>query len=279
MTVPNKRGGVTEALAAAVLRLLAPLVRLLLRYGISHASFVDLAKRAYVAEAETLEIPGRQTSISRLAVVTGLSRKEVARVRSLQALGDPVIDERYNRASRVLSAWGRDPDFRDARGRPRALPFDGAEASFSALVKRHSGDMPARAMLDELVRVGAVEMEPSGRIRLAAAGYVPAAGEAEKIAILGSDVADLIATIDHNIRAAPGEAFFQRKVAYDNLTEDGGELRKLAAEKAQRLLEELDVEMAARDRDSTPAAPGNGRRRAVLGVYYFEETTSEDGTE
>jgi hypothetical protein len=278
MTIPNQQGGATSAVAAAVLRLLGPLVRLLLRYGIAHGAFAELAKRAYISEAERMGIPGRRTTSSRLAVLTGLSRKEVARVREMKAIGDPAIDESYNRASRVLSAWGRDAAFRDVRGRPRSLPFEGGDASFSELVKRYSGDMPARAMLDELVRVGAVEMEPSGRIRLAARAYVPTAGEREKLAILGADVADLISTIDHNIRCDPGEAFFQRKVAYDNLVRDAGELRKVAADKAQRLLEDLDAVMAAADRDATPGARGSGRRRAVLGVYYYEETIEEDET-
>jgi hypothetical protein len=64
--------------------------------------------------------------------------------------------ERYNRATRVLTGWARDADFLDRRGQPRPLEVDGA-ASFAVLVKRYSGDMPARAVLDELVRVGAVE--------------------------------------------------------------------------------------------------------------------------
>ena len=65
----------------------------------------------------------------------------------------------------------------------------------------------------------------------------------------GVDVADLLTSITHNIVGdAPGP-YFQRKVAYDNLpVEAVAELKPLVEKKAQALLEELDVWLAARDR-------------------------------
>ena len=71
--------------------------------------------------------------------------------------------------------------------------------------------MPVRGMLDELLRVRAVEPLDDGRIRLLARSYVPADGEIEKLGILGTDVADLIATLDWNLRAAPGEPIISAK--------------------------------------------------------------------
>ena len=90
--------------------------------------------------------------------------------------------------------------------------------------------------------------------------------------ILGTDVADLIATLDWNLRAAPGETYYQRKVQYDNLpSEVIPELHTLTRERAQALIEQLDLWMAARDRDANPTVQGTGRKRAMLGIYYFEE--------
>jgi hypothetical protein len=132
--------------------------------------------------------------------------------------------------------------------------------------------MPVRAILDELLRVHAVERLADGRLRPLARSYVPAAGEVEKLEILGTDVADLIATIDWNLRAPPSEAYFQRKVQYDNLpSEVMPELHTLTRAHAQALIEQLDLWMAARDRDEHPTVRGTGRKRAMLGVYYFEE--------
>ena len=188
--------------------------------------------------------------------------------------------DRYNRGARVVSGWLRDPDFLVAEKQPATLAIEGPAASFSELVRRYSGDVPVRAVLDELARVGAVEHLADGRLRLSSRGYIPATGELEKIGILGVDVAALVSTIDHNLGCAGADARFQRKVAYDNLSEQAVvEFRPLAAEGAQTLLESLDEWLALRDRDVNPEAGGTGRKRAGLGIYYFEEDWSAESSD
>ncbi len=267
-----------NALVAAIFRLLRPLVRLLLRQGIPYGVMADVVKQVYVDVAfREFGLPGRKQSVSRVSIITGLSRKEVARLRQLDRWDDNDAVQQYNRAARVISAWVREPEFHDASGRPAPLPVDGDDASFSELVRRYSGDMPVRAILDELLRVRAIEQLEDSRIRLLARSYVPAEGEVEKLEILGSDVADLIATIDWNLRCPPAEAYFQRKVQYDNLpAEVMPTLHTLAGERAQALIEQLDLWMAGRDRDVNPTVQGTGRKRAMLGIYYFEEDFRED---
>ena len=262
-----------QALVGAMFRLLRPLVRLLLRHGIPCGVLADVVRQVYVEVAwQDFALPGRQQTTSRVAILTGLSRKEVARLRQLPRGEEPAVVRQYHRAARVLSAWVRDPAFHDAQGQPAPLPVEGDTASFSSLVRQYSGDIPVRALLDELVRVGAVEQRADGRLRLLTRAYVPVAGDVEKVGILGTDVADLIATIDWNLRCPPAEAYFQRKVHYDNLpAEVLPELHTLTRDRAQALIEALDRWMAAHDRDVTPAVQGTGRKRAMLGIYYFEE--------
>lgn len=265
-----------KPLSAAVVRLLRPLVRLLLRNGMSYGAFADLAKWVYVDVATNeFGVAGRRQTDSRVSVITGLTRKEVARLKGTDVPDDHAAAEHYNRAARVIGGWLRDTRFVDAAGRPAALAFDG-DSGFSALVKAYSGDMPPRAVLDELLRVGAVERGDDGRLALLTAAYVPRDGDAGRLHILGSDVALLIDTIDHNLRAAD-EPRFQRKVAYDNLPAEAiPALRALTAEKGQALLEELNRVLAAHDRDINPAAAGGGRKHAGVGIYYFEEDVSEE---
>jgi hypothetical protein len=270
--------GTTKAITAAIGTLLRPLVRLLLRNGIPYRAFSDIAKRVYVdvAVAE-FGIPGRRPSKSRVAVLTGLSRKEVLRVARLSAPDDLGAVERYNRAARVVAGWVRDPRFHRAQKKPLDLPFGGDGPCFRELVRSYSGDAPARAVLDELVRVGAVERTRDGKIRLLERSYVPRTGEIDKIGILGVDTAQLIATIDHNIQHGEA-AYFQRKVCYDNLPEEAlGKLRQLASGRSQALLESLDRWMSAHDRDVNPAVGGVGRKRAGVGIYYFQEEYGEGG--
>jgi hypothetical protein len=259
-------------LSRTVQRLLRPLVCILLRNGVSYGTFADLAKWVYVDVAtREFAIAGRKQSTSRVAVLTGLTRKEVHRLRQPSMPRDREIAERYNRAARVIAGWRREREFLDAEGRPAALPMSGETGSFMSLVRRFSGDMPVRAVLDELRRVGAITELDDGRVELVTRAYIPKTSETDKLHILGTDVAHLIATIDHNLRSDSTEPFFQRKVAYDNLPDEMlPEFRKLSSEEAQVLLEELDRWLAQHDRDMEPDIEGTGRNWAGVGIYYFE---------
>jgi len=262
-----------NAIYAATLRVLRPLVRLLLRHGVPFGAFADLAKRVYVEVAlEEFGIPGRKRTHSRASVLTGLSRKEVLRVTRLSLPDDTEAGDRYHRAARVISGWLRDGRYGDGTGNPAALPMEGDGPTFPELVKAHSGDVPARAVLDELVRVGAAERTEDGKVRLLARGYLPVSGDEEKLEILGTDVSLLIGTIDHNLQAQPGKSFFQRKTAYDNLPAEAvEELRRDLAARAERFLEQADRRLSERDRDVHPETPGTGRRRAGIGIFWFED--------
>src|SRR5512134_110313 len=261
--VPNMGENLTKAIAAAITNLLRPLVMFLLRNGVPYQTFADIAKRVYVDLAtEKFDIPGRKQSKSRVAILTGLSRREVLRVKRLPAQDDLGALDRINRAARVISGWVRDSRFSDESGQPADLPFEEGNVSFRQLVKAYSGDAPARAVLDELLRVGVVEQTPVGKIHLLEHSYIPKGRDIDKIAILGSDTSDLISTIDNNI-CHPDAPFFQRKVHYDNLPSEAlPELKKLAGEQSQALLELLDRWLSERDRDVNPRIPGTGRKRA-----------------
>jgi hypothetical protein len=269
----TKQSDQTEnVLAAAVFRALRVLARILLRYGVSFQAFSDLAKRAYLESArDDFAIPGRKPTISRIAVLTGLSRKEIQRLIDTEAASDAEALERYNRAARVVAGWVRDHDFRDQDGQPRTLSLEGDDLSFAELVRRYSGDIPPRAVLDELLRVGTVERDESGGVRLLAHAYIPRRSDSDKLAILGTDVSELVDTIDHNLGEADAPRF-QRKVMYDNLPIEAAEkFRELSAARAQGLMEYLDSWLSQHDRDVNPASKGEGRMRAGIGIYYFEE--------
>ncbi len=264
-------------LAAALRRLLRPLVQLMIRNGLAYGTLAEIAKREYLhVAAEEERLAGRKQTISRMAILTGLSRKDVAR--SLKAPDEPEVETaaNYNRAARVVTGWVRDSRFIDTNGDPKPLPFDGEAESFRALVKSFSGDVPPRAILDELERVGAVKRDERGAVCLTARGYLPRSGEAEKLQILGTDVAGLVSTIRHNLDHDGEQLFFQRKVFYNNLTKSSvPQLRKLTSAHAQKLLEMLDRWMAEHDLDNNPELEDEGGCRAGVGIYYFEESETE----
>ena len=264
------------ALDSAVVRLLRPLVRLLLRHGVPYAAFADLARQVYVDVAmQEFPLEGRRPSISRASILTGLTRKEVQRRVSGVHAEREIQAERHNRAVRVLTEWVRDPDFLEADASPRALPPDG-DTGFAGLARRHSGDVPARAVLDELLRIGAVRQRDDGRIEPVARGYVPLQSPGDKLLMLGTDVADLIATIDHNIEQGPADPRFQRKVTYDGIPVDAvPAFRRWSATFSQALLEKLDRWLAARDAADPNQANRGPFARVGVGIYYFEGSPGE----
>ncbi len=263
----------STALSDAVLRVLRALVRVLVRHGMALPAFVELAKRAYVDVAlNDFAIPGRKPSVSRAALLSGLTRKEVQRLVEGQghaAGGAAALPE--SRAARVVAGWVRDADFHGPDGDPLPLRFDGAEPTFSKLVRRHSGDVPPRAVLDELLRVGTVERGDDGVLHLLTRVYIPRASDAAKLGILAVDVPYLIGTIDHNLQGLEPSRF-QRKVMYDNLPSEAmDEFRAVSSRHAQELIELLDRWLANHDRDANPAVTGSGRMRAGVGIFSFEE--------
>ena len=151
MTDPVRLG-----LLSAYRKLMQPLVRILVRNGVSFGELGEVLKNVFVEVAERdFDVPGRRTSQSRVAILTGLTRKEVAKQKAiLDSGGDWNVVTNLNRVTRVLVGWHTDPDFTGPYGMPLELPFESSVArSFTDLVRRHSGDMAPRAMLDELLRV------------------------------------------------------------------------------------------------------------------------------
>lgn len=277
--IPNiLKSKASQALSTATLHLLRPLVRILLRNNVSQQTLAEWAKQAYVEVANAeFGIEGKKQTVSRIAILTGLTRKEVQRLLRRTPDSETPTGEEYHRAARVITGWVRDPDFGDGRGHPHPLRMEGKRASFIELVKRYSGDIPVRAMLDELFRVGAVKELRDGRICLLARGYIPQASASEKLNILGTDTADLITTIDHNLYGKPKKPRFQRKVMYDNVpVEVAKEFQVLVAAQAQELLESIDRWLSHRDRDVNPSSKGTGRMRVGLGVYHFEEQLDDE---
>src|SRR3972149_5806799 len=117
---------INKALSAAVRRLLLPLGRLLLRNGVSYGPFADLAKWVFVdVAAREFGVPKRKQSDARISIITGLTRKEVARVKHIETPYDTAAAEQYNRAARVISGWVGDGRYTDAEGRPPGLPVGG----------------------------------------------------------------------------------------------------------------------------------------------------------
>lgn len=200
----------------ATRRILRPLVRILLRNSITANVFQELARKIFVDVAhEEFGITGKTQTLARVSVITGLNRKEVARLHKLELI-ESDAPAWWNRAGTVLAGWSTDEQYHTSAGFPLDLPFVGNSPSFSDLVKQYSGDMYPRAIADELLRIGAIE-EHDGKYRMSKRGYSPRTDPALMLDILGLDTAELIETIDHNIQSNSNEKLMQVKVLANNL--------------------------------------------------------------
>jgi len=270
---------IKQILAAATLKILHPIVRVLLRHGLSHTEFSELARKAYVDVAfKDFRIEGRKQTVSRVAVLTGLSRKEVVRLQYIADAAPLTEKGPLNRAARVITGWTIDPEFRDAQGQPLPLPSTGEGASFATLIKRYSGDITAGAILDELVHVGAVELKDE-LLFLRTQAYVPRKSELEKLKIMGICAADFLNTIEHNVSTSDDDARFQRAVIYPDLPREVvDEFKVLSAEKANALLLELNQWLADKARAPAKRPLFSARIKTGLGIYFFEDNIAEDKT-
>lgn len=267
---------VQTTLTRAVRTLLKPLVRILLRNGIAYGSFAELAKKTYVDVAfENFAPEGKKQTVSRVSALTGLTRKETKRLHEMAQDDADASQQRYNRAIRVISGWLNDAGFHDAGGQPLTLPVDGEGASFAALVKKYSGDMTTQSMLAVLSAAATVVREED-RVRLIQHAYLPGNDPADKLHILGTDSAELIATIDHNLVSQSDALRFQRKVSNHRVRAEAlPEFRALSSRKAQALLEEFDAWLAKHEITAGDQDDDQGHY-VSLGIYYYENSEHEE---
>ncbi|WP_020405108.1 DUF6502 family protein [Hahella ganghwensis] len=264
-----------QAIYSAVYRMLRPLVLTLLKQGVSYAEFSDLARRAYIdAATEDLALPDRKQSVSRVSVLTGINRKEIARLQKEPNPAETGQAADVNRAYRVVNGWLQDSTFQK-NGEPIPLHIEGESPSFSELVRRYSGDVPWRAVLDELLRLEQVEKQDN-KVQLLTQGYIPQEDLEEKFRIMGRAAADIMATFDHNLSHTPPDTRVQRTVAYTNLSEDVMDIiRQRSKEETEKFLQNTNKWLSQVDSKHTDNQDGEvsdtKQYRAGIGLYYFEE--------
>jgi hypothetical protein len=264
----------------AILIALKPLARILLRHGIGYREFSEISKTAFV-DVGTSEygLRGRPTNISRVAVMTGLTRKEVRRIRDKISNGEHSVVVKTTPLSEVLHRWHSENEFIDSTGRPARLPFVGESKSFSNLVKRFGGDVPPGAMRTELRRVGAIKEEENGDLVAVSRTIYPKGTHEKVVASFVHAVYPLISTIAHNVNPdRKDESWAQMTTFSQNVrSSDVGRIRRINFDRLSELAESIDDLFIAyeslheHEQEKSP----QDKSTVAVGVFYFEERDSK----
>ncbi|MFK7996223.1 MAG: DUF6502 family protein [Granulosicoccus sp.] len=265
-----------HTLLRALAKLIRPLVRIFLHHGITCEDFVEVVRRTFVTVAEQDFPPkGRKQSLTNIAFVTGIHRHDVKKLKH-SVEQDQLVAPQHHRMQRVISGWLTDPEL-SKDGVAKTLDID---TEFKRLVSKYSGDITPRPILDELLRVGAVEKPTRDTVTLLVPAYVPHTSDIELIRIFGDCVADLIATLDFNMTSVPDMRRLQLSVVHDNLPDEVlSNLESVSRDKSLVFLKDINQFFETQDRDANPNVKGKGRNRAGIGLYYFQEKIDENDYE
>jgi hypothetical protein len=240
-------------------RVLHPLVRILVRFGVSAGEFKAIVDSVYAhAGSEYLAEQGQRVTYSKLAVITGINRAFLpAILANPQDEFHPRSNTQLHRAARVLNGWHDDKLFQTSLGDPAALPIDGGRNSFRQLVELYSGGVYHHTMLSELERVGAIRLLSGERVRALRRTPVSGGANLESVLTTAETAGDLLNTLEYNLMAPAGEQLPVRALIG---TLDPSALplfRTQLGKRADGLLEVLDLFMRSHGPEAGRVGEGN----------------------
>jgi len=186
----------------ALAQLLEPLVGFVLDSGLNTQELRSILREAAVRSvaARQMEV-ARRVNISGIAASTGIPRTEISRIlKSSADSSGQTSDRQQQSTNRILAVWHQDPKFTTPEGKPADLKMYGRGASFETLVRTHGRGIPARAMLDELVRAGAAEVLSSRIVRVKSSVAVDRGLTPRAIRSFGERATELLSTMLQNMR-------------------------------------------------------------------------------
>jgi hypothetical protein len=256
------------SLRAPLARLLRPLVRLCIRGGMTFPALAQLLRELFVNVAEyDFALEGKEQTDSRVSLLTGIHRKEVARLRGA---GAPVNETpaTLSLTSAIMARWLAAPEFTDEKGDPLPLPrmASGDAPSFEQLVSSITKDVRPRAVLDEWLDRELVTINGDEEIVLVNTGFVPRGDDERKWHYLGRNLHDHIAAAAENV-SGPAPRFLERAVHYDGLS---AKLAKRLEGRSRELAMDA-LKIANREANRALARDKGGDYRWNFGIYIYSE--------
>jgi len=272
----NDQPGMSESRAdlalAAALRVMAPLVEMLLREGVTYPRLANALKQNVLDAAPgVLEAGSARVNDSSISTLTGIHRKDVRHWRSAGRPRPPA--KTSGAVMEVFTRWANDPQYCDPQGRPRILTRGGGPGSFDALAASVSNDVGSHALLQELTRLGIAALVEAdsdaegGKVALCVDAFVPKEGAAEMLQLLADNVGDHLAAATHNLREGNAPMLEQSVFADDLRPESVAALNALARRIWQSAFHDIVRDatvLSDQDRGRSGAD-----QRFRLGMFFF----------
>jgi hypothetical protein len=273
---------VKTALSISLLRLLRPLVRIMLREGLTYSHFAAIAQMAFVeSAAKDFVGKGMKSSVSSVCALTGMTPQEVNAVLIEQERFDSSeLLEVSNSFARVLHGWHNDRDYVGPYGFPVDLPFEGSLLSLTNLTARHAAGVSPHVVLTELKRVGAVSEVGFNVWKPLKQEYIEPSLSPENLGRMASLVESLLSTLENNTRGKrDGTDLFERTMIVDapltgaQLLELQGYLKVVGGQFLQR----VDTFAAVDLQEKLGVRPGEvADIRAGLQCFLYVESAPDD---
>ena len=261
-------------LEAALLHALRPLARIMLKCGVGFRDFSEVAKTAFVDVATSdFGLRGRPTNVSRVAVMTGLTRKEVRRIRDTIEQGNSATPRKGTPLSEILERWHSEPEFLDSNGQPRRLSFSGDSASFSELVRRFGGDIPPGAMRTELKRIGAITETEDGSLVARRQSVRSPQTDEMVVRTFERSVYPLLASINASLEQGRNSDEWPQATAYTTSVDadDLPRLRRVLEERVGETIDSINDLLGTFEKFVEQNGPSKKKGTVAVGAFYYEE--------
>ena len=270
-TAPSEAGelsGDLHSLLQALDSLMLPLAQLCVGKGVPIQAAEERLRRAFVEAARrNSDGANPQRLTSRISTLTGLTRREVARI---QALNEPARPTTRSSVSELFTHWLSLPEYQGDQG-PKALPRVGPAPSFETLAQSVTRDVHARSLLEALIQLKLVVWdEANDTVRLTAQAFVPRDQWTQMMGFLGDNVGDHLRAAVTNVLGNGSEHFEQALYADELSAESLQQARRIISEQWRTLMTDVVPQLEALMK--ADAMAGRLQDQALrLGLYAWTQ--------
>lgn len=256
-----------------IVLMLEPVVEFCLSRGLRMQDFNEIAKSCFVRIAErNLKRDGREVSVSKICIMTGIQRPEIGRLRDT---AQPPKSKDF--ITRLIGQWVSDRTFQDKKGNPKPLTTSGARSEFAKLVAAVSKDLNPHTVRFEMERTGVV-LHEKGLARLSQPAHITSGDPLGTLKFLGEDSRDLMISIQENAFSKHYIPNLHARTYYDNIPdEDLPAIKEWLLAMGTRIHEECRNFLSRFDRDINHDKKSlTGKNRVIITTFSRVEALDKE---